>query len=44
MNCLKSHFYGEGIDDELPALLLSKAMDCPDFELSDIAIQRGWKP
>lgn len=44
MNCGKSHFYAESVDGELPALLLSKAMDCADFELSKLAISRGWKP
>jgi hypothetical protein len=41
--CDKRHFY-EKPDESMPEFLLAKGFDCPDFELSALAIDKGWQP
>jgi hypothetical protein len=41
--CDKQHFY-ESPKEDMPEFLLAKGMDCPDFDLSALAIAKGWQP
>lgn len=46
MECAKGHFIRRDLDHGLLPIegLLSKGLDCPDFELSALAKSKGWKP
>ena len=41
INCDKSHFSYEGLES-VQEISMSKAIDCPDYTLSDLAKSKGW--
>ena len=41
ITCRKGHFGYESVDSVVE-VCLSKAVNCPDFELSDLAKQKGF--
>ena len=43
IHCDKHHFVYESTDSVV-TITLEKAINCPDFELSDLAIEKGWTP